>query len=85
MKEKTPVAKINLRGNLENKEFASKVGKILGMILPNEACSTSSKEKISSFFCLSGYFDDGWTMDGGSRFLADGSIVVCFGHSRIFR
>ena len=50
MKEKTPVAKINLRGNLENKEFASKVGKILGMILPNEACSTSSKEKITSLW-----------------------------------
>ena len=29
MKEKSPVAKINLRGNLENKDFASKVGKIL--------------------------------------------------------
>ena len=29
MKEKTPIAKINLRGNLENKEFASKVEKIL--------------------------------------------------------
>ena len=50
MKEKTPVAKINLRGNLENKEFASKVGKILGMILPNKACSTSSKEKITSLW-----------------------------------
>jgi len=48
MKEKTPIAKINLRGNLENKEFVSKVGKILGMILPNEACSTSNKEKITS-------------------------------------
>ena len=47
MKEKTPVAKINLRGNLENKEFVSKVGKILKMILPNKACSTSSKEKIT--------------------------------------
>ena len=47
MEEKTPVAKINLRGNLENKEFASKVGKILGMILPNESCSTSTKEKIT--------------------------------------
>jgi len=47
MKEKTPVAKINLRGNLENKEFVSKVGKILEMILPNKACSTSSKEKIT--------------------------------------
>ena len=50
MKEKTPVAKINLRGNLENKEFASKIGKILGMILPKETCSTSSKEKITSLW-----------------------------------
>ena len=50
MKEKTPVAKINLRGNLENKEFASKVGKILGMILPKEACSTSNKETITSLW-----------------------------------
>ncbi len=25
MKEKTPVVKINLRGNLENKDFSSKV------------------------------------------------------------
>ena len=50
MKEKTPVTKINLRGNLENKDFVSKVGKILGMILPNEACSTSNKEKITSLW-----------------------------------
>ncbi len=50
MKEKTPVAKFNLRGNLENKEFANKIRKILGMILPNESCSTSSKEKISSLW-----------------------------------
>ena len=50
MKEKTPVTKINLRGNLENKEFASKVEKILGMILPKEACSTSNKEKITSLW-----------------------------------
>ena len=50
MKEKSPVAKINLRGNLENKNFTSKVGKILGMILPKEACSTSSKEKITSLW-----------------------------------
>ena len=42
MKEKTPVAKINLRGSLENKDFVSKAGKILGMILPKEACSTST-------------------------------------------
>ena len=27
MKEKTPVAKINLRGDLENKDFVSKAGK----------------------------------------------------------
>ena len=47
MEEKTPVAKINLRGNLENKEFSNKVGKILGMILPKESCSTSTKEKIT--------------------------------------
>ena len=47
MEEKTPVAKINLRGNIESKEFASKAGKILGMILPKEPCSTSIKEKIT--------------------------------------
>ena len=47
MKEKSPVAKINLRGNLENKDFVSSVGKILGMILPKEACSTSAKEQIT--------------------------------------
>ena len=47
MKEKTPVAKINLRGDIENRDFASKVGKILGMILPKESCSTSKKEKIT--------------------------------------
>ena len=47
MKEKTPVVKINLRGNSENKEFANRGGKILGMILPKESCSTSTKEKIT--------------------------------------
>jgi len=47
MKEKTPVIKINLRGNLENKEFSNKVGKILGMILPKESCSTTTKEQIT--------------------------------------
>ena len=46
MEEKTPVAKINLRGDLGNKDFVAKVGKILGMILPKEACSTSTKEKV---------------------------------------
>ena len=44
MKEKSPVAKINLRGNLENKDFVSTAGKILGIILPKEACSISAKE-----------------------------------------
>ena len=47
MKEKTPIGKINLRGNLENKDFASTVGKILGIILPKEPCSVSTKEKIT--------------------------------------
>jgi sarcosine oxidase subunit gamma len=50
MKEKTPVAKINLRGNLETKEFPSKIGKILGTILPKESCSTSSNENITSLW-----------------------------------
>ena len=47
MREKTPVGKINLRGNLENKDFVSTAGKILGMILPKESCSISTKEKIT--------------------------------------
>jgi len=50
MKEKSPIAKINLRGNPENKEFVSKIGKILGMILPKESCETSTKEKITSLW-----------------------------------
>ena len=50
MKEKTPIGKINLRGNLDNKEFVSTVGKILGMILPKESCCVSTKEKISSLW-----------------------------------
>ena len=47
MNEKTPVAKINLRGDLNNKEFVTKVGKTLGMILPKESCSSSKKENIT--------------------------------------
>ena len=47
MKEKTPVGKINLRGKLENKDFASTVGKLLGIILPKEHCTISTKEKIT--------------------------------------
>ena len=50
MIEKTPITKINLRGDSENKDFTSKVGKILGMILPKESCSTSTKEKITSLW-----------------------------------
>ena len=50
MKEKTPVGKINLRGDLENKDFVSTAGKILGMILPKEPCTTSTKEKITSMW-----------------------------------
>jgi len=47
MKEKTPVVKINLRGDLENNDFVSKVGKLLGMILPKESCSSSTAKKIT--------------------------------------
>ena len=50
MVEKTPIGKINLRGNIENKDFVSKIGKILEIILPKEACSTSTKEKITSLW-----------------------------------
>ena len=47
MKEKTPVPKINLRGNINNKDFTSKVGKILGIILPVEVGRIVIKEEIS--------------------------------------
>jgi len=47
MEEKTPIAKINLRGNLKNKEFTINVEKILEMSLPKEAGNTSVKEKIT--------------------------------------
>ena len=47
MKEKTPVPKINLRGNVNNKDFTSKAGKILGIILPVEVGEIAIKEKIS--------------------------------------
>ena len=50
MSEKTPIKKINLRGDSENKDFISKVGKILGMILPKEPCTTSAKEEITSLW-----------------------------------
>ena len=46
MEEKTPIIKINLRGNPNNKEFTSKIGKILGLILPVDMGSIVSKEDI---------------------------------------
>ena len=47
IKEKTLVTKINLRGSTKNKDFTSKVGKILGIILPIEVGSIVVKEEIS--------------------------------------
>jgi len=47
MEEKTPIIKINLRGDPNNKDFTSKVGKILGLILPVEVGSIVIKEEIS--------------------------------------
>ena len=47
MEEKTPIVKINLRGNTNNKDFFSKIGKILGIILPVEVGSIAVKEEIS--------------------------------------
>ena len=47
MEEKTSIQKINLRGNPSNKDFTSKVGKILGIILPLEVGKITIKEKIS--------------------------------------
>ena len=47
MKEKTPIAKINLRGNLKNIEFTRIAEKILEISLPKEAGNTSVKEKIT--------------------------------------
>ena len=47
MSEKTSIQKINLRGNPNNKNFTSKVGKILGIILPLEVGKIEIKEEIS--------------------------------------
>ena len=47
MEEKTPITKINLRGNTNNKNFTGNVGKILGIILPVEVGSITFKEDIS--------------------------------------
>ena len=47
MEEKTPIAKINLRGSLKNIEFTTNAEKILEMSLPKEAGNTSVTEKIT--------------------------------------
>ena len=47
MGENKSIQKINLRGNPNNKDFTSKVGKILGIILPLEVGKIAIKEKIS--------------------------------------
>lgn len=47
MSEKTSVPKFNLRGNPNNKAFTSKVGKILGIILPLEVGKIAIKEEVS--------------------------------------
>jgi len=47
MEEKTPILKINIRGKVNNKNFTSSVGKILGVMPHIEVGSITSKENIS--------------------------------------
>ena len=47
MEEKTPILKLNLRGKINNKDFTTNVGKILGVILPVEVGSVVSKGYLS--------------------------------------
>ena len=47
MKEKSPIIKLNLRGNTANKDFVSSIGKILGIILPLEVGNVVNNESIS--------------------------------------
>ena len=47
MEEKTPILKLNLRGKVNNKDFTSNVGKILGVVLPVEVGSIVSKGHLS--------------------------------------
>jgi sarcosine oxidase subunit gamma len=47
MEEKTPILKLNLRGKINNNDFTSNVGKILGVILPVEVGSIVSKGYLS--------------------------------------
>ena len=47
MGENKSIQKINLRGNPNNKDFTSMVGKILGIILPLEVGKIAIKEEVS--------------------------------------
>jgi len=47
MEEKTPILKLNLRGNVSNKDFTSNVEKILGLIIPVEIGSIVSSKDLS--------------------------------------
>jgi len=47
MEEKTPILKLNLRGKVNNKDFTSNAGKILGVILPVEVGNIVSKGHLS--------------------------------------
>ena len=47
MEEKSPIIKINLRGNPNNKDFTSRVQKTLGIILPIKVGSIAAKKEIS--------------------------------------
>ena len=47
IKGKSPIIKLNLRGDPKNKDFVSNVGKILGIILPLEVGVVVNNENIS--------------------------------------
>ena len=47
MEEKTPILKLNLRGKINNKDFTSKAGKILGIMLPVGVGTIVSKGYLS--------------------------------------
>jgi len=48
IEEKTPILKLNLRGKINNKDFTSSIGKILGIILPVEVGSIVLKGDLSA-------------------------------------
>jgi len=47
IEEKTPILKLNLRGKVNNKDFTSNVGKILGVMIPVDVGSIVSKGHLS--------------------------------------